>query len=123
MTSIPRAFLIGEALAFGTAALVHRGVLADGYQHRNAFIAETIITAVLVAGLVAGWLAPRRAWAAAVAAQAFALVATSVGIVTIAVGVGPRTVPDVVYHLVIVAVLTWGLVVALRGPAGATARD
>ena len=32
----------------------------------------------------------------------------------IAIGVGPRTVPDVVYHAVIVLILVWGLVVARR---------
>ncbi|MGQ0810691.1 MAG: hypothetical protein ACT4OO_05640 [Nitrospiraceae bacterium] len=35
---------------------------------------------------------------------------TLVGVFTIIVGVGPRTTPDVVYHLAIVAVLFWGLI-------------
>ncbi len=35
---------------------------------------------------------------------------------TIVVGVGPRTVPDIAYHVAIVAVLVWGLVVAKRAP-------
>ncbi len=42
---------------------------------------------------------------------------TLVGIFTIAIGIGPRTVADVVYHIVIVVVLVWGLVLALRAPA------
>ena len=37
---------------------------------------------------------------------------TLVGVTTIAVGVGPRTGPDILYHLAIVAVLVWGIVVA-----------
>lgn len=39
-----------------------------------------------------------------------------VGVFTIAVGFGPRTVPDVVYHLAILTTLVWGLVVAARAP-------
>jgi branched-subunit amino acid permease len=46
--------------------------------------------------------------------QGFALLATCVGLFTIAVGVGPRTVPDVAYHVAIVIVLLWGLMVARR---------
>jgi hypothetical protein len=51
------------------------------------------------------------------AAQAFALLGTLVGVFTIAIGVGPRTVADIAYHLAIVVALVWGLVVAARAPA------
>jgi len=44
------------------------------------------------------------------------LLGTLVGIFTIAIGVGPRTVPDIVYHVTIVIVLVSGLVVAARRP-------
>jgi hypothetical protein len=40
--------------------------------------------------------------------------ATLVGLFTIAIGVGPRTIPDVAYHVGIVVVLIWGLSVAAR---------
>jgi hypothetical protein len=43
-------------------------------------------------------------------AQGFALLGTLVGVFTIAIGVGPRTVPDVAYHVLIVIVLISGLV-------------
>ena len=36
------------------------------------------------------------------------------GIVTIAIGIGPRTTPDIVDHAAIVAVLVCGLVAAAR---------
>src|SRR5207245_5921694 len=52
-----------------------------------------------------------------IAGQAFALLGTLVGAFTIAIGVGPRTVPDVVYHAAILFALSWGLVVAARAPA------
>jgi len=54
--------------------------------------------------------------AAGLGAQAFALVGTLVGIFTIAIGVGPRTGPDIAYHIAIVAVLVAGLIVAARAP-------
>jgi hypothetical protein len=46
--------------------------------------------------------------------EAFALVGTLIGVFTIMIGVGPRTLPDVAYHFAIMAVLIWGLVVAVR---------
>jgi hypothetical protein len=45
-------------------------------------------------------------------------VRTLVGVFVIIIGIGPRTVPDVVYHVTIVAVLIYGLVVAGRLPRG-----
>ncbi len=113
MTRI-RLFLLLEGASFASAALVHFGVLGEGYQHRKAGVAETVIATVLLAGLALTWL--RRAWARGVgiAVQAFALLGTLVGVFTIAVGVGPRTIPDVAYHVAIVAVLVWGLVVVAR---------
>ena len=42
-------------------------------------------------------------------------VAFGVLLFTIAVGIGPRTIPDLAYHLTILAVLVVGLALALRG--------
>jgi hypothetical protein len=47
---------------------------------------------------------------------------TLVGIFTIIVGVGPRSVPDVVYHIVMVLVLVWGLRAVAHAPAGSRDR-
>ena len=52
------------------------------------------------------------------AAQGFALFGTLVGIFTIAIGVGPRTGPDIVYHIIIVIVLVSGLIVTARAKMG-----
>ncbi|HUF12147.1 MAG TPA: hypothetical protein VMN78_03530 [Longimicrobiales bacterium] len=103
-----------EILAFAAAALVHAGVLVDGYEHQAAYIAETVIAVVLLAGLLVGGLKPGWAPRAVVAAQAFALLGTLVGVVTIVIGVGPRTAPDVVYHILMVPILAGGLWLALR---------
>lgn len=117
MTQRIRAFLLVEAAAFAAAALVHFGLLVHGYQHRQARVAESVIALVLLAGLLLSWVRPTWTREAGIAAQGFALLGTLVGMFTIIVGVGPRTAPDVVYHIAIVAVLVWGLLVAVRAPA------
>jgi hypothetical protein len=122
MTRAMRWFLLLEAASFGTAALVHFGVLSRGDEHRRAGIAESVITAVLLAGLLVGLVRPGWVRRAGLAVQGFALLATLVGITTIIIGIGPRTVGDVIYHIAIVAVLVVGLVVAERAPAEVPAR-
>jgi hypothetical protein len=117
-----RIFLLFEAITFILAALVHSGVLIDGYEHDDARIAESIIAAVLLVGLAFTWIRPGATRTAGIAAQGFALLGTFVGLFTIIIGVGPRTVPDVIYHLGIIAVLIWGLAVAVQLPSSTTAR-
>ena len=65
-------------------------------------------------GAALTWLRPMWARAAGLSAQGFALLLTLVGITTIALGVGPQTPLDLVYHIAIVAVLIWGLAVTRR---------
>ena len=112
-----RFFLLFEAATYVGAALVHFGILIGGYEHRAAGTAESVIAAVLLAGLATTWLTPAVTRGTGLAAQTFALLGTLVGLFTIAIGVGPRTVPDLAYHVSIVAVLIWGLVVAKRTPS------
>jgi hypothetical protein len=109
-----RTLVLIEAAMFALASLVHGGHLAPGYDHRNARIAEAVIAVVLSLGLVASVVWPSQARRAALVAQAFALLGTLVGLFTIAVGVGPRTVPDVVYHVLIVALLAYGVAATRR---------
>lgn len=107
-------FLLFEAAAFFGAALIHFGVLMHGYEHQKAGTAETVIGVVLLLGLVVTWIRPGSTRGAGLAAQGFALLGTLVGIFTIAIGVGPRTLPDIVYHIGIVVALVSGLVVSAR---------
>jgi hypothetical protein len=107
-----RLFLLFEAATFIVAALVHFGVLIGGYEHRQARIAESSIAAVLLVGFALTWVRPAQTRPIGLAVQAFALLGTLVGVFTIAVGVGPRTVPDVTYHVAIVVVLVLGLVIS-----------
>ena len=79
---------------------------------------------MLLAGLGLTWSRPPWPRRAAVGAQALAALGVLVGLFTIAVGVGPRTVPDVAYHLGILAVLIGGLGLAVRGgPSSLGGRD
>src|SRR5205809_741478 len=114
MTRSVRLFMFFELAAFTVAALIHFGLLIDGYAHQKAGTAESVIALVLVVGLAATWIRPGSTREIGLAAQGFALLGTLVGIFTIAIGVGPRTAPDIVYHIGILVVLGSGLVVAVR---------
>jgi hypothetical protein len=107
-------FLLFEAATFVAASLIHAGVFIAGYEHQKARIAETVIAIVLLAAAAWSWIRPLSARTAGLAGQGFALFATLIGIFTIVVGVGPRTVPDLAYHVAIVIVLIWGLIAAKR---------
>ena len=114
MTQTVRLLLLAQGASFILASLVHRGYLVAGYAHDGAVIPETVIGAVLLAGLALTYALPDRARAIGLAVQGFALLGTLVGVTLVAVGVGPRTVPDVVYHSAILAALVWGLGMTVR---------
>jgi hypothetical protein len=109
-------FFLFECVAFIAAALTHFGILIVGYQHQKAGLAEGVIGSVLLAGLMLIWIRPASTRITALAVQSFALFGTLIGIFTIAVGVGPRTVPDIVFHAFLVVLLLSGLVTAMRTP-------
>jgi len=121
MSTVRRSLAL-EALLFLIAAAIHSGYLVPGYAHRAARIAESILGLALVAGLTVSLLQPERTRSAGLAAQGFALLGTLVGILTMIVGVGPQSTPDVMYHLAMVALLGWGLATAARiAPASGSA--
>jgi hypothetical protein len=115
MLAVVRSFLLVEAAAFFLAALVHGGVLVQGYEHWKAGTAESVIGAVLLVGLIVSYAAPRSSRTAGLFAQGFALLGTCVGLFTIAIGIGPRTAFDLVLHAFFVAILIVGLVLVARG--------
>ena len=114
MTKAIRIFVVFEGITFAAAALTHFGVLMNGYEHRQAGIAESVIATVLFVGLILTLILHGATRGIALAVQGFALLGTLVGIVTIAIGIGPRTIPDITYHIAIVIVLVWGLVTTWR---------
>lgn len=102
-------FILLEGIAFALASLTHFGILMHGYGHRVAGRAEGIIAAVLLIGYLLTWLAPTWTRGIGIAVQTFALLGTAVGLYTIAIGIGPRTIPDIVFHIAIVIALIVGL--------------
>lgn len=114
MASTIRLFILVEVASFVAAALIHSGVFITSYEHPQARVAEGVIAAVLIIGLILTFV--RRTWTRPIGltAQGFALLGTLVGLFTIAIGVGPRTAPDLAYHAAILLVLGWGLVVTAR---------
>jgi hypothetical protein len=109
-----RLLLLIEGVAFGVASLTHFGVLTSGYEHQKAGTAESVIAGVLLAGLVGSLLWPAFSRTIGLAVQAFALLGTFVGIFMIVIGVGPRTAPDIVFHVCIVIMLLAGLIATAR---------
>jgi hypothetical protein len=114
-----RRLMVCEAATFIVAALIHFGVLAHEFEHQRAGTAESVIAVALLSGFA--WsLAPGRSIRLiGLTAQGFALMGTLVGVFMIAIGVGPRTVPDIAYHVIIVIVVISGLIVATRAPKAA----
>jgi hypothetical protein len=114
MTRAIRVFLLLQAAAFAAAASVHFGVVMHGFEHLKAGIAESVIGTVLLIALIVTWLMPAKTRTIGLGAQGFALLGTLVGVFTIIIGVGPRTAPDVVYHVAMICVLVAGLIVARK---------
>jgi hypothetical protein len=104
-----RLLLLLQGGSLLVAALVHGGVIIGGYEHQRAATAESVIGSVLLAALALTWLRPSWTRTIGIAAQAFGLVGTLVGAFTIAIGVGPRTAPDIAYHAVLLVLLVLGL--------------
>jgi hypothetical protein len=114
MPTLLRPFLALELLTFVVAALIHAGILAHGLEHAKAWIAESVIAAVLTTGLLGSYAAPLASRRIGLGAQGFALLGTFVGLFTIAIGVGPRTAFDLTLHAGMVTLLVAGLVHTVR---------
>jgi hypothetical protein len=118
-----RLFLLFQGIAFIIASMIHLGLLMHGHEHHPAGTAEGIIGIVLLIGFVSSWILPGWIRGIGVAVQTFALLGTGVGIYTIAIGIGPRTLPDIAFHVAIVITLIAGLIVTFRArkPTGVNA--
>jgi hypothetical protein len=113
--------MVGEALTFLLAALVHLGIPLGLSEPR-------IIPAAIVEGLCGLFLAgstyavvarTRLAWGAALAAHLFAVAGVLLGITALALGASPSTEANTLYHRVILAVLI--VVLVLLATPGARA--
>jgi hypothetical protein len=117
MRHTARLLLLSEAICFGAASLVHRGILVSGYQHPAAAEAEGAIGLMLLACYILTWAWPAHTRAIALAGQGAALLGTLVGALTVAVGIGPHTALDIAFHVAMLALLAFGLVATARSAA------
>ncbi len=115
--------MILEAITFLLAAMLHLGI-----QFPLGFSEPQIIPATVVEGLCGIFLAVgayavfvRKSWAwqGAVAAHVFAVAGVLLGITALALGAGPSTQVNTIYHRTILVVLV--LVLALLLTPGARA--
>lgn len=101
-----------EAATFGVAAALHLDariplglVTVHGERVGQAAVAELVMAGVLVFGAAVVLARPADARQLACVVTGFAIFGVIVGLLTIAFGIGPRTIPDLVYDIAIMAVL------------------
>ena len=104
-----RGFLLAQIAVFLVLVAIHSGLLIGGYRHPAAGTTEAVIAAVLVFGLLLTWTPPPWSKRAATAAQAFGTLGVLVGLFTIALGIGPRTILDLCLNMVLLLTLIAGL--------------
>ncbi len=120
---VMRGALALQTAIFLAAVSIHFGLLFQGYSHRAAGTAESIIAVVLLAALVVTLISPSRARVVAIAAQSFGILGVVVGLFTIAIGIGPRTGLDLGLHALMLITLIAGLIIAIQSktrPVGAS---
>ena len=115
-----RGFLLLQIASFLAMVLIHFGLLIGGYRHLAAGTTESLIAAVLVAGLLLTWTPPPWSRRTATAAQSFGTLGVLVGLLTIAVGVRPRTILDLTLNGVLLLTLIAGLAITTRQALGLT---
>jgi len=111
-----RGFLILQIGIFLSMVSIHFGLLIGGYSHRSAGTVELVIAAFLVAGLLLTWIPPLWSRRAATGAQSVGVVGVSVGLFTIALGIGRRTMLDLTLNAALLLTLIAGLATTLRKP-------
>jgi hypothetical protein len=106
-----------EAASLLVAAALHAGLVIPG-PFDQAAIYESSIAVILLVALALTFLGAFAARTAGLVAQAIALAGASLGLYLALLGIAPNTIPDIVYHVVLIVVLATGLVVAWRAGRG-----
>jgi hypothetical protein len=116
--------MVGEAMTFLLAALLHLRIsLPLGFSEPRilpAAIMEGLCGLLLAVSAYAVFARPRLAWGAALAAHLVAVAGVLLGITALALGLGPSTEADTIYHRVILGALVVVLVL-LATPAARAA--
>ena len=111
-----RSFLLFQIAILLSMVSIHFGLLLRGYDHRSAGATELAIEAVLVAALLLTWMPGPWSRRSAIAAQSFGILGVVGGLLTIAIGIGPRTMLDLFLNTAMLLTLIGGLTVTLRKP-------
>jgi hypothetical protein len=117
MTGTLRWIMAVAALSLLVAAALHAGLVIPG-PFNDAAMYETGVATVLVVGLGLTFIGPVWARWGGLAASVLALAGASIGLYIALRGFGPNTVPDIVYHVALIALLLVGIAVAWRVPSG-----
>lgn len=115
MATIPRLMFV-QAVAFAIASVIHSGALTDVSVDPGANIAEGVIAAVLFGGAIVASVRPSWTQVVGSLAQGFGLLGSLIGLFLATRGLGPDTVPDLVFHVAVVITLALGLLATIRHP-------
>lgn len=115
--------MLGNAALFVFGALQHAGVAIGPLREPvivPASIVELLCALALIWGVVAVLTGSQKAWPAALIGNVVAIAGVTIGMVALAVGAGPRTGSNDLYHAIML-VLAAGSLVTLCIPAGRAA--
>ena len=105
------------ALSLLVAAALHAGLIIPG-PFNDAAMYETGVATLMLVGLALTFIGPAWARWGGLAATVLALAGASIGLYMALGGLGPNTVPEIVYHVALIALLLVGIAVAWRVPSG-----
>ena len=108
--STTRIWLAAQAGLFAGAALMHRGVFGAQHIHSRAATAESVIAGLLLLGLLGIIVVPLRTAVIALVVQVLAGIGTCIGIVMVAIGIGPHTPLDIALHAAMLVLIIAGII-------------
>jgi len=123
MKQLLTSLMLGNAVLFVFGALQHAGV-SIGSLHEPVIVPASVVE--MVCALALGWGVAAvlkrslKAWRAALIGNLVAIIGVAIGMVALAVGAGPRTASNDLYHAIMLALAIVSLAI-LVVPAGRTA--
>ena len=123
MKPLLTALMLGNAAVFVFGALQHAGV-AIGSLHEPVIVPASVVEVLCAVALSWGAGAvlkqSLKAWRAAFIGNLVAIIGVAIGMVALAVGAGPRTASNDLYHGIMLALAATASLVILLVPAGRT---
>ena len=120
MRQMVAGLMLANAALFLFGAVQHAGVCIGPLSEPTilpASIVETLCALALTGGSFAAWTRSRRAWPAALAGNLVAITGVIIGMVALALGAGPRTASNDLYHRIMLALAGTAILVLLL-PSG-----